>query len=60
MSEVSEDIAQQSRNILQTFVWWGAQACPLSSSVDGYLITGPNQKLRKTMERSIKPFFIII
>ena len=26
MSEVSEDIALQSRKILQTFVWWGAQS----------------------------------
>ena len=28
MSETSEDITSQNREILQTFVWWGAQTCP--------------------------------
>ena len=28
MSETSDNIAPQSREILQTFVWWWAQTCP--------------------------------
>ena len=26
--KTSEDIASQTGEILQTFVWWGAQTCP--------------------------------
>ena len=26
--KTNEDVASQSREILQTFVWWGAQTCP--------------------------------
>ena len=25
---INEDIASQSRKILQTFIWWRAQTCP--------------------------------
>ena len=26
--KTNEDIAPQSREILQVFIWWGAQTCP--------------------------------
>ena len=27
--KTNEDIVPQSREILQMFIWWGAQTCPL-------------------------------
>ena len=35
----NEDMALQSREILQTFVWWGVQICPLPYKVQLIFIT---------------------
>jgi len=33
MSEASEDTVPQSREVLQTLIWWGAQTCPHHTNV---------------------------
>ena len=39
----------QSREILQTFIWWGTRTCPPSVR----LLTSPSQKLKKKMWKGL-------